>query len=304
MAKRTLDEVFSNDPLGLLEVSVTKSKKLSNYAIYYDTFEELIDVAEYTIVVVEDSCAAATAAVVGMVVLMAAGAPQAAPPAKAPAEGTPPEGTSTEVVGTIESSPESARLVVIGSGAAGLTLALASVVIFLMLEIVPGYPARLLLGIDGEGKPQSSHASLTIAGTEGMVVSYAKCCYPLPGDDVMGYLTAGRGIVIHRNNCGNLSNFRKQPDKWIAVSWEKDIERDFHCQIQCETRNRTGVLAEVAATIADSGSNIEQVAVISRHEDVSVLTFLLQVHDRVHLAKILRNVRKMPSVIKVSRTIA
>ena len=164
--------------------------------------------------------------------------------------------------------------------------------------------ARLLLGADNEDQEKAKSASLVIAGTEGMVVSYAKCCYPLPGDDVMGYLTAGRGIVIHRNNCGNLSNFRKQPDKWIAVSWEKDIERDFHCQIQCETRNRTGVLAEVAATIADSGSNIEQVAVISRHEDVSVLTFLLQVHDRVHLAKILRNVRKMPSVIKVSRTIA
>ena len=51
-----------------------------------------------------------------------------------------------------------------------------------------------------------------------MVISYGKCCYPIPGDDVMGYLTAGRGVVIHRNNCGNLSNFRKQPEKWIAVS--------------------------------------------------------------------------------------
>jgi (p)ppGpp synthase/HD superfamily hydrolase len=64
------------------------------------------------------------------------------------------------------------------------------------------------------------------------------------------------------------------------------------------------VLAEVAATLADSGSNIEQVEVISRHEDVSVLTFLLQVHDRIHLAQIMRNVRKMPSVIRVSRDCA
>ncbi len=164
--------------------------------------------------------------------------------------------------------------------------------------------ARFLLGDeDGEERPEQV-ASLVIAGTEGMVVSYAKCCYPLPGDDVMGYLTAGRGVVIHRNQCGNLSNFRKQPEKWIAVSWEKNIERDFHCQIQCETRNRTGVLAEVAATIADSGSNIEQVEVISRHEDVSVLTFLLQVHDRIHLAQIMRRVRKMPNVIRVSRDCA
>jgi len=161
--------------------------------------------------------------------------------------------------------------------------------------------ARLLVGAGEEGEADEQLASLVIAGTEGMVVSYAKCCYPLPGDDVMGYLTAGRGVVIHRNSCGNLSNFRKQPEKWIAVSWEKSVEREFHCQVQCETRNRTGVLAEVAATIADSGSNIEQVEVISRHEDVSVLTFLLQVHDRIHLAKIMRNVRKMPNVIRVSR---
>jgi (p)ppGpp synthase/HD superfamily hydrolase len=137
-----------------------------------------------------------------------------------------------------------------------------------------------------------------------MVISYAKCCYPLPGDDVMGYLTAGRGVVIHRNNCGNLSNFRKQPEKWIAVSWEKDVDREFQCQIQCETRNRTGVLAEVAATIADCQSNIEQVEVISRHEDCSVLTFLLQVRSRIHLAQIMRNVRKMPNVIRVSRDCA
>ena len=164
--------------------------------------------------------------------------------------------------------------------------------------------ARFLLGAAEDSDGAEDVASLVIAGTEGMVVSYAKCCYPLPGDAVMGYLTAGRGVVIHRNTCGNLSNFRKQPEKWIAVSWEGKIDREFHCLIQCETRNRTGVLAEVAATIADSRSNIEQVEVISRHEDVSVLTFLLQVHDRIHLAQIMRNVRKMPNVIRVSRECA
>ncbi|MCO4810459.1 MAG: bifunctional (p)ppGpp synthetase/guanosine-3',5'-bis(diphosphate) 3'-pyrophosphohydrolase [Gammaproteobacteria bacterium] len=164
--------------------------------------------------------------------------------------------------------------------------------------------ARYLIGAEDEGERVENVASLVIAGTEGMVISYAKCCYPLPGDDVMGYLTAGRGVVIHRNNCGNLSNFRKQPEKWIAVSWEKDVDREFQCQIQCETRNRTGVLAEVAATIADCQSNIEQVEVISRHEDCSVLTFLLQVRSRIHLAQIMRDVRKMPNVIRVSRDCA
>ena len=164
--------------------------------------------------------------------------------------------------------------------------------------------ARFLIGAGEDADSTEDIASLVIAGTEGMVVSYAKCCYPLPGDAVMGYLTAGRGVVVHRNQCGNLSNFRKQPEKWIAVSWEKNIDRDFFCQIQCETRNRTGVLAEVAATLADAGSNIEQVEVISRHDDISVLMFLLQVRNRTHLANIMRSVRKMPNVIKVSRDCA
>ncbi len=164
--------------------------------------------------------------------------------------------------------------------------------------------ARFLVGVNEEGETEPSTASLVIAGTEGMVVSYARCCHPIPGDDVMGYLSSGRGIVIHRNNCGNLSNFRKQPEKWIAVSWEKDIDRDFNSQIQVETLNKPGVLAEVAATIGDGRSNIEQVSVLGRHEDCSVLAFMIQVRDRIHLAQIMRSVRNMPNVIRVTRDCA
>jgi GTP pyrophosphokinase len=164
--------------------------------------------------------------------------------------------------------------------------------------------ARFLLGAQSDGDAKPGMTSLVIAGTEGMVVSYARCCHPIPGDDVMGYLSSGRGIVIHRNNCGNLSNFRKQPEKWIAVSWEKNIDLEFTSQIHIDTQNKPGVLAEVAATIADTGSNIEQVSVLSRHEDCSVLSFLLQVRDRTHVANIIRSVRKMPSVLRVVRDCA
>lgn len=145
---------------------------------------------------------------------------------------------------------------------------------------------------------------LVIAGTEGMVVSYAKCCYPIPGDDVMGYLSSGRGVVVHRDQCGNLGNFRKHPEKWLSVSWQAGIDREFSSQIQVDTVNKTGVLAEVAATIANSDSNIEQVSVTNRHEDCTELTFILTVKDRKHLARIMRNVRKMPNVIRVQRDCA
>ncbi|MGI9272361.1 MAG: RelA/SpoT family protein [Woeseiaceae bacterium] len=164
--------------------------------------------------------------------------------------------------------------------------------------------ARFLVGVNEDGETETSQSSLVIAGTEGMVVSYARCCLPIPGDEVMGYLSSGRGVVIHRNNCGNLAIFRKQPEKWISVSWEENLDREFASQISIETLNKPGALAEVATTIGDGGSNIEQVSVLGRHEDCSVLSFLLQVRDRHHLAQIMRAVRKMPNVIRVSRDCA
>ena len=83
-------------------------------------------------------------------------------------------------------------------------------------------------------------------GTEGMVVSYAKCCYPIPGDNIMGYLSSGRGVVIHRHECGNMINFRKHPEKWLTVSWERDIRRDFQSPAACKPAKRSRIAARAA----------------------------------------------------------
>jgi GTP pyrophosphokinase len=144
---------------------------------------------------------------------------------------------------------------------------------------------------------------ISIAGTESLVVTYARCCHPIPGDPVMGYLSAGRGIVVHRNICRNLSEFRKQPNKWIAVNWEKNVDREFSVEILVEVVNQTGVLAEIAARIADTGSNIEQVGVDERHEELADLSFSILVKDRTHLAQVIRRIRSMPVVKRVNRTI-
>ena len=156
------------------------------------------------------------------------------------------------------------------------------------------------LAQDYQKQVTSKQASLEIQGTEGMVMKYGVCCHPIPGDDVMGYMSSGRGVVIHRNNCRNLKTFRKHPTKWLSVSWTNRIDREFSSQIHVETDNKTGVLAEVASTIADSGSNIESVTV-SGHEVHSELIFTLSVTDRIHLANIIRNIRKMKSVHRISR---
>ncbi|MBM4195831.1 MAG: bifunctional (p)ppGpp synthetase/guanosine-3',5'-bis(diphosphate) 3'-pyrophosphohydrolase [Gammaproteobacteria bacterium] len=165
--------------------------------------------------------------------------------------------------------------------------------------------AQILL----QKKPVTASAATTgtptpivIAGTEGLVVSYARCCHPIPDDPIMGYLSAGRGVVIHRTACGNLGEYRKQPHKWIPVMWESGIERDFPLEIRVDVENRPGVLAEVAARIGDTGSNIEQVSVDEHLEDSAALIFVLGVRDRVHLANVIKSIRRMKMVKKVTRT--
>jgi guanosine-3',5'-bis(diphosphate) 3'-pyrophosphohydrolase len=143
---------------------------------------------------------------------------------------------------------------------------------------------------------------LAIAGTEGMVVTYARCCFPIPGDEVMGHLSAGRGVVIHRTSCGNLAEFRKQPNKWITITWKNQVRGDFNVEVIVDVINRVGVLAAVASNIASTRTNIEHVSVVEREGDVSALVFMLQVTDRIHLARVIRSVRGMPDVFKVARS--
>jgi len=145
-------------------------------------------------------------------------------------------------------------------------------------------------------------STITIAGTEGLVVRYGRCCHPIPGDEIMGYLSSGRGVIIHRNSCGNLHQFSKQPSKWIAVDWEPDIKREFSVELRIEMSNRPGSLAEVALKIAEAGSNIEQVSVSEDDDEFAEMIFLILVRNRVHLANVLRQIRKMLTVKRVSRT--
>ena len=163
--------------------------------------------------------------------------------------------------------------------------------------------ARRLVSEDSEPKSDDP-APLAITGTEGMVVTYARCCYPIPDDPIIGYLSSGRGIVIHRNSCGNLAEYRKQPDKWLPVAWKEDVDREFLVEIRAEVVNRMGVLAAVASTIATTKSNIDHVSVVERDGDTSTLIFQIFVNDRKQLARVMRSIRVMPDVLHVSRSCA
>ena len=157
-----------------------------------------------------------------------------------------------------------------------------------------------------DGAASANSGPLMIAGTEGLLVTYARCCFPIPNDPIMAYLSAGRGVMIHRQNCGNLAEYRKQPEKWLSVAWEAQATegRTFASEIQLDINNRVGVLAAVASAIAGTETNIDSVSLEERDTQSSALRFQLQVRDRKHLARVMRTIRRMPDVQRVFRTLA
>ncbi len=142
---------------------------------------------------------------------------------------------------------------------------------------------------------------LAISGTEGMVVNFARCCHPIPGDSIQGFVSAGRGIVVHTESCKNVADFRNSPEKWVDVRWESNIENDFPVDIRVDAINRRGVLAIIASAISEMDSNINNVTIDGRDGKYSAMTFSISVQGRVHLARVMRHVKSLDMVSKIVR---
>ncbi len=170
-----------------------------------------------------------------------------------------------------------------------------------------GLVARRLFPADleDENKADDGQASgrqpLAIQGTEGMVVSYGKCCHPIPGDQIIGKLSKGRGLVIHQVGCKNILNERLNSENMIDVKWAADSSGEYSCQLNMYVQNERGVLARLATIISDESANIEHVEVEDKDGLSTNITFLISVKGRDHLAKILRRIRRVTSVMKIVR---
>ena len=162
--------------------------------------------------------------------------------------------------------------------------------------------ARQLARI-GEVGVQEHHAPgsvITILGTEGMAVQFAKCCRPIPGDPIVGIIKKGQGLVVHTHDCPVLCKGRGGMDKWLDVVWDKHINKSFEVSIKLVVANQRGVLAKAAAAIADAESNIENVH-FTNEGNYTTLYFTLQVSNRKHLADVMRGLRGIPEVIRITR---
>ena len=164
--------------------------------------------------------------------------------------------------------------------------------------------AQILLGNAEEKVQDKNHAPLLIKGTEGVSISFPKCCTPIPGDTIIGHLSTQRGLVIHRRNCAHVANFNKEGSRWIGTQWSDDIKHGLSTEIKVHATHTPGSLAEVAGTIADKGCNVEQVAISKEYEDDTVdILFLIQIKDRQELAIVMREIKRMKNVLKVSRNL-
>ncbi len=148
---------------------------------------------------------------------------------------------------------------------------------------------------------KSGTRPLVIKGTEGTVVQFAKCCRPIPGDPILGLITSGRGIVIHTQSCKNVAEFRKHPEKWIDVQWEDGVEGEFPVDLRIEVKNQRGVLATVAATVAATQANIDNISLDERDGQHTTLNLTVALTGRRHLARIMRRLRTIEQVLRIIR---
>lgn len=142
---------------------------------------------------------------------------------------------------------------------------------------------------------------ILIRGTERMVVQFSPCCRPIPGDLIAGILKPGQGLIIHRANCEQIAPYQTKMEKLIPVQWEPNIQGDFSSELQIDVANQRGILAMVAFGITDNGANIEDIKSENKDGHHARITLVVTVHDRKHLAKIIRRLRTLKGVLKIHR---
>ncbi|MEK6736142.1 MAG: bifunctional (p)ppGpp synthetase/guanosine-3',5'-bis(diphosphate) 3'-pyrophosphohydrolase [Pseudomonadota bacterium] len=159
---------------------------------------------------------------------------------------------------------------------------------------------RLISPLESINQKQTASDPITILGTEGLTIQFAKCCHPIPGDIIIGLIKKDHGLIIHTHDCTNITNSQKNSDNCLDVTWGKDIARTFEVSIKAIAANKQGVLARIATEIAKVESNIDDIAMESEN-DYTTMRIVLQVKNRLHLAQVIRGLRRIKDVVKINR---
>lgn len=161
--------------------------------------------------------------------------------------------------------------------------------------------ARNLLNEPESNTEESTTRKLPIKGADGVLITFAKCCRPVPGDPIIAHISPGKGLVIHHESCRNIRGYEKEPEKFMAVEWDNDIDTDFIAEIKVDMFNHQGALANLTAAINDANSSIQSMNTEEKDGRVYCAFIRLTAKDRIQLANIMRKIRIMPDVLRVSR---
>lgn len=142
---------------------------------------------------------------------------------------------------------------------------------------------------------------MAICGTEGFVVSYARCCHPIPGDPIEGYLSSEKGIVVHRDQCKNLGDMRDHKERLVALLWDDEVEGEYPVELRIEVENRRGMIAVIATRFNSMGINIEKISTDDKDYQFTYVHLEILVESRIHLARIMKRIRNINHVRKVVR---
>ena len=161
---------------------------------------------------------------------------------------------------------------------------------------------RLIPSAEGEELPvNQDETSMAIRGAEGMLMTFAKCCHPIPGDPIVGYISSGRGMIVHRETCNNMTEIRNDPKKYINLRWDPTVGGEFTVELRVELEHQRGIIATLANAITSAEANIEKIGTSDRDAQFSIVNLTLTVRNRIHLARVMKKVRMMKSVSKVGR---
>ncbi len=161
--------------------------------------------------------------------------------------------------------------------------------------------ARQLVSTDETRHDTKPAGSIVVRGSEGMAVQFAKCCYPIPGDAIIGFIKKGQGLVVHTHDCPTALRSRSDPERWLDLEWGTETDKMFGVSLKVTAANQRGVLAKVATAIADAGSNIDNVSIDDERGMYSTMHFAIEVTTRDHLARVMRGLRAIPAVVRMTR---
>jgi RelA/SpoT family (p)ppGpp synthetase len=168
---------------------------------------------------------------------------------------------------------------------------------------LPTITAQQLLGelVADQARTEGETQPVAIRGTEGFMLTYAKCCHPIPGDPIEGYLSSEKGVVVHRERCKNLNDMRGNSERLVALRWDESVTGEYAVDLRIEVENRRGMIAVIATRINSMGVNIEKISTEDKDYQFTYVDLEMLVHNRIHLARIMKRLRTINAVRKVTR---